>query len=69
MVSLSYSRIPLKDICHKLHLDNEEDAEFIVSKAIRDGVIDASLDHQHKFMKSKVSFSSSSSPPPISPLV
>jgi len=32
MVSLSYSRIPLKDICTKLHLDTEEDAEFIVAK-------------------------------------
>lgn len=83
MVSLSYSRIPLKDLCQKLHLETEEDVEFIVAKvcsalflsfflfhpfshllffiyffyslkqAIRDGVIDASLDHQAKFMKSK----------------
>lgn len=56
MISLSYSRISLRDICFKLHLDSEEDAEFIVAKAIRDGVIDATLDHDHGFMKSKVGF-------------
>lgn len=55
MISLSYSKISLRDICLKLHLDSEEDAEFIVSKAIRDGVIDATLDHNGGFMKSKVS--------------
>ncbi|KAG1462773.1 hypothetical protein G6F56_005441 [Rhizopus delemar] len=53
MISLSYSKISLRDICLKLHLDSEEDAEFIVAKAIRDGVIDASLDHAKGFMKSK----------------
>ncbi|KAI9310501.1 proteasome regulatory subunit C-terminal-domain-containing protein [Dichotomocladium elegans] len=53
MISLSYSKISLRDICIKLHLDSEEDAEFIVSKAIRDGVIDATLDHNGGFMKSK----------------
>ncbi|KAL1928212.1 hypothetical protein VTP01DRAFT_3128 [Rhizomucor pusillus] len=53
MISISYSRISLRDICIKLHLDSEEDAEFIVAKAIRDGVIDATLDHNGGFMKSK----------------
>ncbi|CAG8458594.1 116_t:CDS:10 [Ambispora gerdemannii] len=53
MISLSYSRIPLRDICLKLHLDSEEDAEYIVAKAIRDGVIDATIDHEKGFMKSK----------------
>lgn len=32
MISLSYSRISLKDICLKLQLDSEEDAEYIVAK-------------------------------------
>jgi len=32
MISLSYSRIHLRDICLKLHLDSEEDAEYIVAK-------------------------------------
>ncbi|KAL0076148.1 proteasome regulatory subunit C-terminal-domain-containing protein [Phycomyces blakesleeanus] len=53
MISLSYSKISLRDICIRLHLDSEEDAEFIVAKAIRDGVIDATLDHSRGFMKSK----------------
>lgn len=52
-LSLSYSRISLKDICLKLQLDSEEDAEYIVAKAIRDGVIDAKLDHTGGFMQSK----------------
>ncbi|ORZ25224.1 proteasome regulatory subunit C-terminal-domain-containing protein [Absidia repens] len=53
MISLSYSKISLRDICIKLHLDSEEDAQFIVAKAIRDGVIDATLDHNRGYMKSK----------------
>ncbi|ORY40966.1 hypothetical protein BCR33DRAFT_852438 [Rhizoclosmatium globosum] len=53
MISLAYSKISLRDICLKLQLDSEEDAEYIVAKAIRDGVIDAVLDHENGFMKSK----------------
>lgn len=53
MMSLSYSRISLRDICMRLGLPSEETAEYIVAKAIRDGVIEASLDHEHGFMKSK----------------
>ena len=53
MMSLSYARISLRDICLKLDLDSEESAEYIVAKAIRDGVIEATLDHEHGFMKSK----------------
>ena len=53
-ISISYSRISLKDICLKLQLDSEQDAEYIVAKAIRDGVIDASIDHENGYMKSNV---------------
>ncbi|OIW26529.1 hypothetical protein CONLIGDRAFT_477030 [Coniochaeta ligniaria NRRL 30616] len=53
MMSLSYSRISLRDICIRLHLGSEESAEYIVAKAIRDGVIEASLDRERGFMKSK----------------
>jgi 26S proteasome regulatory subunit N3 len=53
VMSVSYSRISLRDICIRLGLDSEESAEYIVAKAIRDGVIDASLDHERGFMKSK----------------
>lgn len=53
MISLAYSRISLRDICLRLGLDSEESAEYIVAKAIRDGVIEATLDHEQGFMKSK----------------
>ncbi|PGG97188.1 26S proteasome regulatory subunit N3 [Blastomyces parvus] len=53
MMSLAYTRISLRDICLRLGLDSEESAEYIVAKAIRDGVIEASLDHEHGYMKSK----------------
>ncbi|KAJ4490181.1 PCI domain-containing protein [Lentinula aciculospora] len=49
-LSLAYSLISLKDICVKLHLDSEEDAEYIVGKAIRDGVIDGRLVHEKGWM-------------------
>lgn len=41
---LVYLKISLKDICIKLHLDSEEAAEYVVAKAVRDGVIDAVID-------------------------
>lgn len=50
-LSLSYSRISLRDICLKLHLDSEEDAEYIVGKAIRDGVIDGRIVHERGWME------------------
>ncbi|KAI9707185.1 MAG: 26S proteasome non-ATPase regulatory subunit [Candelina mexicana] len=53
MMSLSYSRISLRDICLRLGLGSEESAEYIVAKAIRDGVVEATLDHEKGFMKSK----------------
>eukprot|EP01120_Amphizonella_sp_Union-15-10_P015771 TRINITY_DN8175_c0_g1_i1.p1 TRINITY_DN8175_c0_g1~~TRINITY_DN8175_c0_g1_i1.p1 ORF type:complete len:489 (-),score=91.63 TRINITY_DN8175_c0_g1_i1:48-1514(-) len=52
-INLSYSRISLKDICEKLDLESIEDTEFIVTKAIRDGIIDATVDHERGFIKSK----------------
>ena len=46
MLSLSYSRISLRDICTRLSVPSEESAEYITAKAIRDGVIEsATLDH------------------------
>lgn len=53
MMSLSYARISLRDICLRLGLGSEESAEYIVAKAIRDGVIEATLEHEGRFMKSK----------------
>lgn len=53
MMSLSYAKISLRDICLKLDLESEQSAEYIVAKAIRDGVIEASIDHEHGYMRSK----------------
>ncbi|KAK2143025.1 hypothetical protein LSH36_886g00041 [Paralvinella palmiformis] len=53
MINLSYSRISLVDIAQKLVLDSPEDAEFIVAKAIRDGVIEATIDHEQGYVQSK----------------
>lgn len=53
MISLSYSRISLMDIAQKLALDSPEDAEYIVAKAIRDGVIEATIDHEKGYVQSR----------------
>jgi len=52
-ISLAYSRITFADIAAKLLLDSPDDAEYIVAKAIRDGVIEAVLDHEAGTMQSK----------------
>jgi 26S proteasome regulatory subunit N3 len=54
-INVAYSRISLADVCTKLHLDaGVEDAEFIVAKAIRDGVIDATIDHAGGYILHKI---------------
>jgi len=60
-INLSYSRISFKDILLKLNMqgmekkseDAEKDMEYIVAKAIHDGVIDAVIDHKGKFVYSR----------------
>lgn len=52
IMSLTYSKITLRDICLRLHLGSEESAEYVVAKAIRDGVIDATIEHEKGYMKS-----------------
>lgn len=54
-IGLSYSRISPAEIAKKLGIDSKEDAEFIVAKAIRDGVIEATLDPEKGIMRSKES--------------
>lgn len=54
-IGLSYSRISPEHIAKKLGLDSAEDAEFIVAKAIRDGVIEATIDPEKGYMRSKES--------------
>jgi len=52
-INISYSKISIKDIAKKLSLDSVEETEQIVAKAIRDGVIEAILDHDNQWMRSQ----------------
>ncbi|KAF0696022.1 Aste57867_13185 [Aphanomyces stellatus] len=52
-INTSYSKILFKDICTKLALDTPQNAEFVCAKAIKDGVIDAVIDHKNGWMQSK----------------
>lgn len=45
LLSLSYSLISLRDIAVKLSLASEEDAEYVVAKGIRDGVVRGTVEH------------------------
>ena len=51
-LSLSYSRISLVDVSAKLELESPAAAEFVCAKAIKDGVIDAVIDHDKGWMSS-----------------
>jgi 26S proteasome regulatory subunit N3 len=42
---LAYSCISLADVAARLHIPSVDDTECIVAKAIRDGAIDAIIDH------------------------
>lgn len=46
-INIAYSRISLSDIQKKLSLESVEETEQIVAKAIRDGVIEAKIDHDN----------------------
>ena len=52
-INISYSKISIEDIKKKLLLDSNEETELIVAKAIRDGVIDAIVEHDKQYMRSK----------------
>ncbi len=51
-LNISYSKISMKDIQKKLSMESVEETEQIVAKAIRDGVIDAVINHDEGFMQS-----------------
>lgn len=48
----SYSRISLEDVAQRLGLSSSSSAEFVVAKAVRDGVIDATIDHEKRYIQS-----------------
>ena len=52
-INLSYSRISIKDITEKLKLENEKETEYIIAKAIRDGVFLASINHEEGYVQCK----------------
>lgn len=49
----AYSRIALEDVAQRLHIVPAEDCEFIIAKAIRDGAIDATIDHEGGWLASR----------------
>mmetsp|Transcript_23404 Transcript_23404/g.44031 ORF Transcript_23404/g.44031 Transcript_23404/m.44031 type:complete len:522 (-) Transcript_23404:80-1645(-) len=51
-LNISYSRIYLKDIAERLSLGSAKSAEYIVAKAIRDGVIDGVINHKEGYLQS-----------------
>lgn len=51
IISLTYKKISLKDICLKLSLDSEQTAEYMVSRSIRDGVIEANINHKDGYIE------------------
>jgi 26S proteasome regulatory subunit N3 len=53
-INLSYSRISLRDITEKLKLESEKEAEYIIAKAIQDGVFLAKINHDEKYVQSLV---------------
>jgi len=52
-INTAYSKISLADVAEKLGLPSVEDAESVVAKAIRDGNVDAVIDHSARVMYSK----------------
>jgi len=52
-INISYSKISVAEIAKKLSLESVEETEQVIAKAIRDGVIDAVLDHDRQWMQSQ----------------
>lgn len=46
-INLSYSRISFDDIAQKLNLQQNMEVEFIIAKAIRDGILNAEINHEN----------------------
>jgi 26S proteasome regulatory subunit N3 len=52
-INLSYSAISLDDIAEKVGLEHKDAVDGIVAKSISDGVIDATLNYEGKYLQSK----------------
>ena len=51
-LTVAYARISLADVAQRLRVESAADAESIVAKAIRDGVIEGTLDHDAQCLRS-----------------
>jgi len=49
---ISYSRISLRDVADRLGLPGATSAEFVVAKAVRDGVLEATIHHEEGYVQS-----------------
>lgn len=49
---MSYSRLSLQDVADRLGLSSAKSAEFVVAKAVRDGVLDATIHHKEGYVQS-----------------
>ncbi len=49
-ISIAYSKISLKDIGNKLNIP-AEDVEFVVAKALRDGIMHGEIDHENQILR------------------
>mmetsp|Transcript_29460 Transcript_29460/g.43495 ORF Transcript_29460/g.43495 Transcript_29460/m.43495 type:complete len:514 (-) Transcript_29460:1659-3200(-) len=49
---ISYSRISLQDVADRLGLPSATSAEFVVAKAVRDGVLEATIHHEEGYVQS-----------------
>ncbi len=51
-LNVSYSRLSLQDVADRLGLASATSAEFVVAKAVRDGVLDATIHHEEGYVQS-----------------
>lgn len=49
---ISYSRLSLQDVADRLGLPSAKSAEYVVAKAVRDGVLDATIHHKEGYVQS-----------------
>ena len=49
---VSYSRLSLQDVADRLSLPSATSAEFVVAKAVLDGVLDATIHHEEGYVQS-----------------
>ncbi|GFE54473.1 proteasome regulatory protein protein [Babesia ovis] len=52
-INLAYSRIPIEKVAQKLGIKSVEETECIIAKAINDGIIEATIHRDGKYMESK----------------